>query len=263
VVGRLKGKALAIAMVGTPLALSLGVPTGAFLGATLGWRAAFFAMSVTTVVLICWVLWAVPDFAGQPAQRRLSIGTVFRTPGIRPILATIFAWMTAHNILYTYVAPFAVRSGLQARVDLLLLAFGVSALAGIVVTGLLIDHLFAPRVIAVVMLLFAGGLLLLTTGHPMLALPAAFTIGFAMGAELDVLAYLVSRYFPIARFGRTYGIFYGALMAGGACSALLIAQLHARTGSYDAPLVLSAAMLALAAALFLLAPRFPSSPASS
>jgi predicted MFS family arabinose efflux permease len=155
VVDRLKGKALAIAMVGTPLALSLGVPTGAFLGATLGWRAAFFAMSVTTVALICWVLWTVPDFAGQPAQRRLSIGTVFRTPGIRPILATIFAWMTAHNILYTYVAPFAVRSGLQARVDLLLLAFGVSALAGIVVTGLLIDRMLR-RLVLISLITFAG-----------------------------------------------------------------------------------------------------------
>lgn len=155
VVGRLKGKALAIAMVGTPLALSLGVPAGAFLGATLGWRAAFFAMSVTTLMLICWVLLAVPDFAGQPAQRRLSIRTVFRTPGIRPILATIFAWMTAHNILYTYVAPFAVRSGLQARVDLLLLAFGVSALAGIVVTGLLIDRMLR-RLVLTSLFSFAG-----------------------------------------------------------------------------------------------------------
>jgi predicted MFS family arabinose efflux permease len=155
VVGRLKGKALAIAMVGTPLALSLGVPAGAFLGATLGWRAAFFAMSVTTLMLICWVLLAVPDFAGQPAQRRLSIRTVFRTPGIRPILATIFAWMTAHNILYTYVAPFAVRSGLQARVDLLLLAFGVSALAGIVVTGLLIDRMLR-RLVLTSLFAFAG-----------------------------------------------------------------------------------------------------------
>lgn len=155
VIGRLKGKALAIAMVGTPIALSLGVPAGAFLGATVGWRAAFFAMSATTVVLIGWVLWAVPDFAGQSAQRRLSIGTVFRTPGIRPILATIFAWMTAHNILYTYIAPFASRSGLQARVDLLLLAFGVAALAGIGVTGLLVDRALR-RLVLVSLTVFVG-----------------------------------------------------------------------------------------------------------
>lgn len=155
VVGRLKGKALAIAMVGTPIALSLGVPAGAFLGATVGWRAAFFAMSGTTVVLIGWVLWAVPDFAGQSAHRRLSIRTVFTTPGIRPILATILAWMTAHNILYTYVAPFAVLSGLQGRVDLLLLTFGVAALIGIWVTGLLVDRMLR-RLVLVSLAAFAG-----------------------------------------------------------------------------------------------------------
>lgn len=155
VVGRLKGKALAIAMVGTPIALSLGVPTGAFLGATVGWRAAFFAVSGTTLVLIGWVAWAVPDFAGQSVHRRLSIRTVFITPGIRPILATILAWMTAHNILYTYVAPFAVLSGLQGRVDLLLLTFGVAALIGIWVTGLLVDRMLRHLVL-VSLIAFAG-----------------------------------------------------------------------------------------------------------
>lgn len=155
VVGPLKGKALAIAMVGTPIALSLGVPAGAFLGATVGWRAAFFAMSGTTIVLIGWVLCAVPNFAGQTAHRRLAIGTVFRMPGIRPILATIFAWMTAHNVLYTYIAPFAVRSGLQARVDLLLLEFGISALSGIALTGFLIDRALR-RLVLISLTTFAG-----------------------------------------------------------------------------------------------------------
>ncbi len=158
VIGPLKGKALAIAMVGTPIALSLGVPAGAFLGATMGWRAAFFAMSGTTVLLIGWVLWAVPDFAGQSAHRRLSIGTVFSTPGVRPILATIFAWMTAHNILYTYVAPFAVLSGMQGRVDLLLLIFGVAALFGIWVTGLLVDRMLRRLVLISLMTFVAVGL---------------------------------------------------------------------------------------------------------
>lgn len=155
VVDRLKGKALAIAMVGTPIALSLGVPAGASLGAAVGWRAAFFAMSATTLVLIGWVVWAVPDFAGQSAHRRLALRTVFTTPGIRPILATILAWMTAHNILYTYVAPFAVLSGLQRRVDLLLLTFGVAALVGIWVTGLLVDRMLR-RLVLISLIAFAG-----------------------------------------------------------------------------------------------------------
>ena len=176
VVGRLKGKALAVAMVGTPIALSLGVPAGAFLGATVGWRAAFFAMSGTTLALIGWIVWAVPDFAGQSVHQRLSIGTVFRTPGIRPILATIFAWMTAHNILYTYVAPFAVLSGLQGRVGLLLLGFGIAALAGIWVTGLLVDRMLR-RLVLVSLLAFAGVALALGTFG---AIPAMVIAGIAV-----------------------------------------------------------------------------------
>lgn len=95
----LKGKALAVAMAATPIALSVGVPAGTFLGATIEWRAAFLAMSGTTLVLIAWVLLAVPDFPGRTADERQPLGAVFMTPDIRPILATIFAWMTAHNIL--------------------------------------------------------------------------------------------------------------------------------------------------------------------
>ncbi|MET3826977.1 putative MFS family arabinose efflux permease [Sphingomonas sp. PvP055] len=147
VVPQLRGKALAIAMVGTPIALSIGVPLGAMLGTTLGWRAAFWLMSVTTVTLIGWVLWQVPDFPGQPAEQRLSIARVFQMPGVRTVLLTLFAWITAHNILYTYIAPVAALAGIQQRLDLLLLGFGLAALAGIWITGVLIDRALRPLVL--------------------------------------------------------------------------------------------------------------------
>lgn len=128
---RLQGRALAIAMVGTPVALSIGVPGGALMGATIGWRPAFLAMSVTTLVLIGWVVWKVPDFPGQPAAERQRIAPIFLRPGIRPILGVIFLWMTAHNVLYTYIAPYAGLAGLASHVDQLLLGFGLAALGGI------------------------------------------------------------------------------------------------------------------------------------
>ena len=56
VTGPLQGRALALAMVGTPVALSLGVPAGTFVGGLLGWRSAFLIMSALTLVLIGWVL---------------------------------------------------------------------------------------------------------------------------------------------------------------------------------------------------------------
>lgn len=148
VTDRLQGRALAVAMVGTPVALSLGVPAGSFLGGVVGWRATFMIMSGLTVILIGWVLWKVRDYPGQVADRRVSIAEVFTTPGIRPILFVIFAWMLAHNILYTYIAPFVLRAGLGARVDLVLLVFGIAAMLGIWTIGLFVDRLLRRLVLA-------------------------------------------------------------------------------------------------------------------
>ena len=135
-----QGRAMAIAMIGTPLALSLGVPLGTLMGGVLGWRSIFGIMSGLAVVLIAWVLLAVPDYPGQKNGERLSIRQVFMTPGVRPILAVIVAWMLAHNILYTYIAPFLAPSGLRPRVDLVLLVYGVGSLAGNWLVSQLIDR---------------------------------------------------------------------------------------------------------------------------
>ena len=189
VVAPLRGKALAIAMVGTPLALSIGVPLGAMLGTTLGWRMAFGLMAITTLILIGWVLWRVPDFAGQPAEQRLSIARVFRTPGVRTVLVTLFAWITGHNILYTYIAPVAALSGAGQRLDLLLLGFGLAALVGIWVTGVLIDRALRPLVLvslamfAVVSLAFA-----LFATVPEITIAATLLWGLSFGGAATQLS---------------------------------------------------------------------------
>lgn len=136
----LQGRALAVAMVGTPIALSLGVPLGTWLGAALGWRMAFGMMSGLTLVLIAWVLIKVPDYPGQSSSQPLALGRVLVTPGVRPVLGVVVTWMLAHNLLYTYIAPFVGGAGLGQHVDQVLLVFGVAALAGIGMTGRLVDR---------------------------------------------------------------------------------------------------------------------------
>ncbi|EPM72450.1 major facilitator family transporter [Pseudomonas syringae pv. theae ICMP 3923] len=148
VVPRLQGRALAIAMVGTPIALSLGVPLGTWLGGFMGWRMAFGLMSVMTLLLIVWVLVKVPDYPGQSSSKRMALRQVFFTPGVRSVLGVVFTWMLAHNILYTYVAPFVSGAGLASDVDLVLLTFGTAALAGIWVTGRLVDRHLRKTVLA-------------------------------------------------------------------------------------------------------------------
>lgn len=121
-----KGRAIAIAMVGTPLALSLGVPAGTLLGAVVGWRACFAIMSLLALLLMVWVRLQVPDFAGQAQSQRRPLGHTFMLPGIRSVLFVVLAFVLAHNILYTYIAPFLAIAGLAQRTDLVLLVFGVA-----------------------------------------------------------------------------------------------------------------------------------------
>lgn len=145
---RQQGRAMAIAMVGTPVALALGVPLGTWLGDAVGWRSAFGIMSGLSVLLIVWVLAKVPDYPGQTGAQRMQLARVLATPGVRPVLATVLAWMLAHNILYTYITAFLDGAQLRGRVDVILLVFGVAALAGIWITSRLVDRWLRRAVLA-------------------------------------------------------------------------------------------------------------------
>lgn len=185
---RLQGKALAIAMAGTPVALSLGVPAGSFLGAAVGWRAAFLVLSATTLALVAWVVRCVPDYPGQAAHGRSSIAAVFRTPGVRPVLATILAWMTAHNVLYTYIVPLAARASLAPRVDVLLLGFGAAALLSIAVTGVLVDRMLRTLVLASLAAFAVAALTLTAFGSEPAVLVVAIVVwGLSFGGAATLL----------------------------------------------------------------------------
>lgn len=135
-----QGRAMAVAMVGIPLALALGVPLAAWLGAFVGWRGIFGILSGLSLALMAWVWVKVPDYPGQAAARRVPMRQVWKTPGVRPVLFVILAWILGHYTLYTYIAPFMASVGLAGKVDVALLVFGVASLCGIWITGLLVDR---------------------------------------------------------------------------------------------------------------------------
>ena len=189
-----KGRAIAIAMVGTPLALSLGVPAGTLLGSVVGWRTCFALISGLTLLLMAWVRLCVPDFAGQPAGRRLSARQVITLPGVRPVLFVVLAFVLAHNILYTYIAPFLDRAHLQQRTDLVLLVFGLTALVSIWITGVLIDrHL--RRLTLISTLLFAGAALLagVAATDPLAVYTAVAAWGLAFGGAATLFQTALAR----------------------------------------------------------------------
>ncbi len=178
----LKGRAMAVAMIGTPLALAFGVPAGAFLGSLFGWRSVFGIMSLLAVLLILWIIWKIPDFPGQTSEKRMTLLKVFITPGVRPILFVVLVWILSHNILYTYIGPYLSEAGLAQRVDLVLLVFGVASLVGIWAIGIFIERILRTLVL---MSLAGFGLASLLLGigisHPAIIYIAVALWGLTFG----------------------------------------------------------------------------------
>ena len=188
VVDRLKGRAMAIAMVGAPLALSFGVPAGTYLGTLIGWRSTFVVMAAFALALILWVLFTVPDFRGQDQQKQISVKKVFLIPGLRSVLAVIAAWIMAHSVIYTYIVPFLAQSGLNNKVDLVLLVFGLFALVGIWLAGLWVDRILRTLVLFSLLLFLLAAVVLAMAGDTSIAVYFAIAIwGYTFGGAATLV----------------------------------------------------------------------------
>ncbi|EGD02284.1 major facilitator family transporter, partial [Burkholderia sp. TJI49] len=177
----LRGRAIAVAMLGVPVAMSVGIPAGTALGAVFGWRIAFAGITLAALALIGWVRLRLPDHPGQPAGSREPVLAVMRLPGVRAVLAVMFAYVLAHNMLYTYIAPFLAGERMGAQVDTVLLVFGVASLAGIALTGAWIGAA-QRRLTFASIALFALAALMLGAGAGMAAVYAGVALwGLAFG----------------------------------------------------------------------------------
>lgn len=184
----LKGRAMAVAMTGTPLALALGVPVGTWIGDLAGWRNVFGILSLLALLLAVWVLWKLPDYPGEAVDKRLPLHKIFTAPGVRPILLVVLTWVLAHNILYTYIAPYLTQAGLNGRVDLVLLIFGITALLGIWMTGIWIDrHLRMLVLISVAAFALASVLLGMGGSQPLVIYLAVAVWGLTFGGAATLL----------------------------------------------------------------------------
>jgi predicted MFS family arabinose efflux permease len=182
-----KGRAMAIALSGTPVALSFGLPVGTWLGTLIGWRFIFVLMSGVALLLLAMMTLTLPDFAGQTANQQAIYRQVLQLPGVRPILAVTLMWMGAHNLFYTYIAPFLMARGVS-RVDVTLLIFGVASLISIFVVGVLVDR-YLQSLALIGLSLFAGVALFLASGvHvPWLVNGAVLLWGLSFGGAATIL----------------------------------------------------------------------------
>lgn len=183
----LAGRAIALTALGSTLALAVGVPAGTALGELVGWRWTFGVLSVVALGLVVWVRLGTADVPGTPRSGSGGIPAALRVPGVRAIIVTTAAVIVAHNLLYTYVAPYLVDVGLGESLGQSLLVFGAGSIVGAILVGIFGDshlrHLAVGSAAALV-----GSLVLLgTVREPVVLLVTIAVWGAVFGSIAPVL----------------------------------------------------------------------------
>jgi predicted MFS family arabinose efflux permease len=182
-----RGRATAIVLAGITIALSLGIPAGTALATAFGWRTSFALLAALAVLLVAWVGWKVPSFPGEAAAARTPLRRVAVRPGIATVLLVTLLLLTAHQAIYTYIVPFAAHSGF-CHPALVLFVFGAATVAGIWITGIVVDRHLRPALLGAAALVATAMLALGLYGHVHAVLVTAVAVwGAAFGGAPTLL----------------------------------------------------------------------------
>ena len=137
-------------------------------------------------------------------------------------------------------------------------ALGLALIVGRAFAGFLMDRFFAPRVAAVILVFpLIGVSMLALDASGTTALVAAVCIGVAAGAELDVIAVLVTRYFGNRAYGENYGWQYAAWTLGSGTAVIVTNRVFDQLGTHTPVLWVYVAMFLCSALLILRLGAYP------
>jgi MFS family permease len=262
------GTALAFVMVGAGLGAMILPVVAQSVITRAGWRAAYLSLGSLALLLglpLSWHYIRERGLVRHDSAPASHSGTTWqqglRAPAFWIIVAVLFVSSISMNGAITHLSALLTDRGITPR-DAALCAsmLGGSSLLGRIGVGWLLDRLFGARVALVVNLATAAGIFLLARANsfPVGCLAAAL-IGIGAGGEAAITPYLLTRYFGLRAFSTLYGLTWTFYAAAGAIGPVILGRAFDLTGSYSSLLLTLAVALALAAALNLLLPKYPSS----
>jgi MFS family permease len=265
---RMRGLALGLALA----TLSLSFATMPFVAETMlaaiGWRRTYALMGMAVIVITIPViglllkespnpLGLLPDGetvgvegSNAPIEQPwgLSFHETWHTGVFWIIVAAFFLMSASFHGVIVHLVPLLTDRGLSAQNAALAASLvGVGSFLARIGIGYLLDIFFAASVAAWMFTASTLGLCILfvpTAGF--LPYAAAFLIGVGEGAQLDVIPYMVSRYFGLTAFAEIYGYLFAVFTLGGVVGPMLMGKAFDAVSSYG--LILAAFAVATLAA---------------
>ena len=259
-----RGLALGVALSGAGVAATFGPTLISNAIDAFGWRGAYFAMALFTLVVGAVIVIVLSRLNGaktpenidtEAASKDFKIAKASRT--YWTIMAAIFCLSLGLGGLMIHFVPILLDLGLPTSAAVKIAGvIGIAVVLGRLLVGFAVDRIFAPWVAIAILFTCICGVLALALLGSTVAVPAAFVIGFSVGAEVDLIGYLVARYFGIHAYGQIYGRQYSAFLIATGLSPVILGAVRDATGTYTASLFIAAAFMIVSAALFAKLPKF-------
>lgn len=234
-----------------------------FLIGRFGWRLAYVGLGavalVVTFTINLLLLYDRPADKGltkadgqELSQAEATGFSVRQCLGLRSFWLTAVAFFflgTMSTGIATHQVPMLIDRGLspERAADMQSL-FGLALIVGRLGVGYLMDRIHAPFVAMASLLGPVIGLSLYALGvAPGLAALSALLIGFGIGAEFDVLGFIIARYFGRRAYGKLYGLLFSVFLFGGGIGAAGLGIVRTKAGTYSPGLwaVAAATLIAL------------------
>jgi len=259
-----RGLALGVALSGAGVAATFGPTLISNAIDAFGWRGAYYAMALFTLAVGAVIVLVLSRLNGaktaasidmEAANRDFLVAKASRT--YWTIMAAIFCLSLGLGGLMIHFVPILLDVGFATNAAVKIAGvIGIAVVLGRLLVGFAVDRIFAPRVAIAILLACISGVLALALLGSVVAVPAAFVIGFSVGAEVDLIGYLVARYFGMHAYGQIYGRQYSTFLIATGLSPVILGAVRDATGTYTASLITAAAFMVISAALFAKLPKF-------
>ena len=262
-----RGMALAVVLAGLSLSSFIWPPLAAVFIAKLGWRSAFPAIALVFIAValpLTAIFFRDPERAAPAAKAGGSDGPGYASAMLsRSFVGLVLGgaiFSCGYYGLVVHFVPVLTNGGIGFAT-----AAGVAALVGLAsVVGRLLSGFFLDalptRMVAVAAFLLPLVSVALLNAFPGTvpgAVAAVLALGFASGAELNALTYILARRFVQAVFGSIYGTFMAIVSIGASTGPVLAGALFDAHKSYHLYLIVLGPVFLLAALLIAWVPIAP------
>lgn len=287
---RRRGQAFGAALAGIGIGGAVLSSVSQFLIDAVGWRGAYAGLGILTLLItlpiVLWKLRDTPAEVGLGLDGRTSSESIddsSEAGGAQPLepvhvgytatesrRLSRFWWMFAAFLLLAFaiggvlipLVPILRARGIDpAQAAAVQGALGLALIVGRAFAGFLMDRYFAPYVAASILIFpIIGVVLLALDASSTTALVAAVCIGLAAGAELDVIAVLITRYFGNIAYAENYGWQYAAWTFGSGTAVIATNRAFDVLGTHTPVLWIYVVLFAISGLMIARLGRYPDLP---